>query len=158
MIPSSRLCVLMLPMVFAFACKSTSSPLELSTGVPLDRNIVADKFGNDDSAASMEELQAVADYFALNDTAWCAQTCLPEVWTSTSISAEQVRASFMLRTRPYPSEQALRNAFRGKIIETPWVSVMALQQTNNEVRAIACSRSPGPTFADAIWVRLKIIE
>jgi hypothetical protein len=150
--------MLSLIIVFANGCKSPSSPQELQNGLQLDRNTVADKFGDNNGVTTTQELQGVADYFASNDSAWCLQICPSQVSDATSISAQQVKDSFVLQCHPYPSEQALRSAYEGIAIKTPWVSVMMLEQNNGQINAVSFYRSPGATFANANWSRLKITQ
>lgn len=150
--------VLSLVVVLVTGCKSTSSPEELQNGVQLDRNSVADKFGDNNGTATAQELQSVVDYFAANDSAWCLQTYPLQDAAATTISAQQVKDSFILQTHPYSSEQAIRSAFDGIGIRTLNVSVVVLKQLNGQINAISFYHSPGATFSSANWTRLKIMQ
>ena len=135
-------------------CKSPSSP-EQQVYVPLDKNTVADKFGDNNGVSTPQELQAVDDYFAINDSAWCLQDCPPED-SSASVSAQQVKNAFTLACRFYPSEEALRTAFQGAGIKTVWVSIMVLRQTDSQIYVVSFYRSHGGSVASNEWTKLSM--
>lgn len=148
--------ILTLGLLLSSGCSTASSPVEVHNRALLDRSVVADKFGDNNDTTTTEELQALAGYFSSNQGAWCLQACPLDDHESLTISAQQVRLSFVLATHPYPSEESLRAAYSGIAIKTPTVSVIVLQQLDGQIYAVTYYRSPGATFSNAVWTQLQI--
>ena len=144
----------------AIGCDSpTESP---SRSLLLDRQVVADVFGNHDGVTSSDELQALDNFFEANTEAWCVSSLSEQLWNSDEASADKVKACFVaMATRPYPSEQALRQAYEGINIRTPYVSIVVLHNNNfvNEniqFQVTKFFRSPGPGISSAHWDVLTV--
>lgn len=140
--------------VTSMAC---NSPTQLqSDPVVLDKNVVADVFGNHDGATDPGELQFVDEYFALHSEAWCISAMGHDIWNTEVLSADQVKALFVsMATRPYPSELVLRQSYDGTNIRTPYVSVVVLQRSV-QIVITRLYRSPGAGIAAADWQELTV--
>lgn len=122
----------------------------------LDRQAVADIFGNHDGVATPDELLALDDFFQANAEAWCVSSLSDQLRNSDEASADQAKACFLaIATRPYPSEQALRQAYKGINIKTPYVSIAVLQN-NKQLHVTKFFRSPGPGVSSAHWDLLTV--
>jgi hypothetical protein len=127
------------------------------TSVPLARELVGDVFGDHNGTASTDELRALDEYFELNVEAWCISSYGGISSTAVEVSSEEARRCFSsLATRPYPSEQALRQAYAGINIRTPWVSIVVLR-ADGQVWLMSFFRSPGPRVGSTWWQPLAII-
>jgi hypothetical protein len=141
-------------------CDSPTEPS--SRSVLLDRHVVADVFGNHDGVASSDELLALDDFFRTNGEAWCVSSLAEGLWNSNEASADQVKACFIaMATRPYPSEQALRQAYAGINIRTPYVSIAVLHNNsflneNIQFQLTKFFRSPGSGISSAHWDILTV--
>ena len=145
--------LLMLPLLSQ--CNSPASPEQEITAL-LDKDVVADKFGDNNGLVTPQELHAVDEYFVTNDSAWCHQGCTLQDSSASSISAQQVRNSFMLACRFYPSEQAFRTALQGEGVKSVWVSIMVLRQYGTQIYASSFYRSHGGYFTSNQWTKLAI--
>ncbi len=136
-------------------CESpTDSP---SVSVPVDRQVVADIFGNHDGVASSDELLALDEFFKANPEAWCVSSLSQELWQSDEASADQMKACLAaMATRPYPGEQALRQAYEGVNIRTPYVSIVVISSNNNQLQVTKFFRSFGSGVSSAHWVILNL--
>ncbi len=138
------------------ACSSKSPTESGSAEVTFDRNAVADLFGNDDGVASSQEVTALNDYFSANAEAWCITDLGQESWYSQEVDAARVKTYVEgMATHPYASEQALRKAYEGMSIRTPFVSVSVLLR-GDRIAVTKFFRSPGPNISTAEWEELAV--
>jgi hypothetical protein len=157
MTPTTRLLAFasILPIVATSIVCNSPTQTQINP-VALDRNIVADVFGNHDGVTSADELQALENYFADNIEAWCISGLGQESWTTSVVTPDQVRKSFAsISSQPYPSEPALRQACGGLNIRTPFVSIAVLQR-GDQILLTRFYRSPGTRISSAEWQRLPI--
>ena len=135
-------------------CSSPTQPP--SDAVPLDRQLVADVFGNHDGAATQDELRSIDEYFRTNIEAWCVSSISEALRESGEVSADQAKSCFAgIATRPFPDEQALRKAYESVNIKTPYVSIVVLR-SDSQLALVKFFRSPGPGISGANWNSLRI--
>ncbi len=144
-------------LTIALIASSCKSPTESGAAtVTLDRNAVADMFGNHDGVASSQEVTALDDYFSTNAEAWCITDLGQESWYSQEVDAAQVKSYVEgMATHPYASEEALRKAYDGMSIRTPFVSVSVLLR-GDPIAVTKFFRSPGPDISTAEWEELAV--
>lgn len=131
----------------------TESP---SQPVPVDKQVAADVFGDHDGTASTAEMLALDDFFGQNDEGWSISMLSQELWKSNEATTDQVRTCFVsMTTRPYPSEQALRQDYEGINIRTPFVSIIVLRN-KDQLEITKFFRSPGPGISSARWEALIV--
>lgn len=150
-------CVSLALFVVVLSACSTKSPTESQPGqVALDKNTVADIFGNHDGVASSEEIAALDSYFSSNKEAWCLTDLGQESWYVSDVTAAQVRSYIAsMATHPYPSEAGFRSAYQGENIRTPFVSV-SVMRSDNGIVLVEFLRAPGPGISDADWEELPV--
>ena len=152
---TAKFMIFLLILLLQSGCKSPSSPGQQTIAL-LDKNIVADKFGDCNAVATSQELRAVDDYFATNDSAWCHQGCVLQDSSASSISAQQVRDSFVIECQFYPSEQAFRAAFQGEEFKSVWVSIVVLREFGSQIYVTSFYRAHGGDFTSNPWTKLAI--
>jgi hypothetical protein len=124
--------------------------------VVVDKNVVADVFGNHDESATLDELDNLDDYFAAHSEAWCLGRLGQESRNSYYITPEYAKFNFSSqRAAPYPSEHALRQSLDGASIRTPFVSIVVLQK-QEQIILTKFFRSPGPGVGTAKWQRILV--
>jgi hypothetical protein len=154
LIPKAGLFALLTITLIACSSKSPSGPG--TTAVTFDRNAVADLFGNHDGVATSDEVTALNDYFSTNAEAWCITDLGQESWYSKEVDAAQVKSYVEgMATHPYSSEEALRKAYEGMSIKTPFVSVSVLLR-GDQIAVTKFFRSPGPNISTAEWEQLAV--
>ena len=132
--------------------------IEIKVAVPVDKKIVADGFGDDDGIASEDELMYVEEYFNVNQEAWCLGGFPRGYWGQTQIPADIVINTFHANLKidgPYKSELALREAYEGLSIRTPYVGIYLLVLSNEEYKITRyfCS---GPEVSEGDWTPMEI--
>ncbi len=143
-------------MITLITCSSKTPSGPVTTEVTFDRNAVADLFGNHDGVASTDEVTALDDYFSTNAEAWCITDLGQESWYSREVDAAQVKSYVEgMATHPYASEEALRKAYEGMSIKTPFVSVSVLRR-GEPIAVTKFFRSPGPNISTAEWEELAV--
>jgi hypothetical protein len=139
------------------AAAGCSSPTDAPAGsVLLDRQIVADVFGDHNGVASTDELSALGAFFAVNHEAWAVSNLPERLWMSNETTPDEVKACFgAVAAHPYASEQSLRHTFEGINIKTPYVSVVVLS-SGQQIHVTKLFRSPGPGISSARWDILNV--
>jgi hypothetical protein len=143
--------------LLAGALNGCTNPTQSDSGtVMLDRNTVADLFGNHDGVASSQEVTTLNEYFSANAEAWCITDLPEESWTSQEVTAGQVKSYVEgMATHPYSSEEALRRAYEGASIRTPFVSVSVLRP-GSSIAVTKFYRAPGPNISASEWEELSV--
>jgi hypothetical protein len=136
----------------SFGC-SSSTDVD-APSVVLDKNVVADAFGDHNGTATADEVKLVDDYFAANAEAWCL-TGIPSA-AATEVSADDVKRVFaQMATHPYHNENEFRAAYQGTSIKTPSVGVVVLRN-GMQIIVTKFFRSPGPAISTAQWESLAV--
>jgi hypothetical protein len=151
----ARTVVTLLALFVHLGCTSPTQPS--GSDISLDRDAVADVLGDHDGTASVDELAALDAYFAANTEAWCVGSFPLDDSASDRITAVGARSAFLrTTTKPFQSEVALRRAYEGVNIRTPYVSVSVLCQ-DRQIKLVKFYRSPGPGISVAAWDRMTVV-
>lgn len=140
------------------ACSSNSPIQPESVTVTLDKNEVADLFGNNDGVTTSEELAKLEDYFSICPEAWCVTYLGNESWTADAVTPAEVKKDIeSMATQPYSDGQLLRRAYIGKRLKTPYVAIAVLSY-GDRISVTNFFRVPGPNVSGGEWVRLDVKE
>lgn len=154
-VTGTRSVVALLAFMFHLGCTSPTQPS--GSEIAVDRNSVADLFGDHDGTASVDELAALDAYFAANAEAWCVGSFPLDDSASDRITAGEARSAFLkTTTKPFQSEVALGQAYEGVNIKTPYVSISVLHE-DRQIKLVKFYRSPGPGISVAAWDRMTVV-
>lgn len=151
-----KIFILVISSAFLFTfCDNSTNPSEEEVEVEISKEYLADQLGDKNEEASENELVYVEDYFKTNSEMWLITDCMSQ--ESESVNSDTVLKYFLPQSKPYSSEEKLRNENIGISIRTPWIGITVLQKTNS-LFVTKTYRSPGPNFASVDWIKLKILR
>lgn len=136
-------------------CDDSTNLIEEEVQVEISTEYLADQLGDENEDASSDELNYIDQYFQLNNEMWLITNCLG--MEGETVNSETVKKYFLPQSKPYPSEENLRNENVGISIKTPLIGITVLQRTNSLI-ITKTYRSPGPNFASSDWTKLKIVK
>ena len=145
------------------SCKNSSeiseptNEEEVVVDVEISKETLADELGDENGAASANELDYIDEYFNTNEEMWLITGFNTQKVVNGRIKATEVKAYLLIWSRAYLSEMDLRNENIGRSIRTPWIGISVLEKKNG-IFITRLFLSPGPHFASAEWQELKIIE
>ncbi|MEA3391818.1 MAG: hypothetical protein U9Q91_02440 [Candidatus Marinimicrobia bacterium] len=120
----------------------------------IDINTFADEFGDENGAASTDELAALSEYFQENNKAYFLAGSLNEYIVP--LNSNELQSDFFMNSQLYPSETDMRNDFEGEAIRTPWVAIYVAALNSDEIVITHIYRAPGPHIFDGSWERVEV--
>ncbi|MFC1726547.1 hypothetical protein ACFL4T_13070 [candidate division KSB1 bacterium] len=148
--------VFVLPIfIYIFSCKSPSKPENVVLYV--DKESVADGFGDHNGTASEKELEFIDNYLISNNEAWGIGAFPLSYRNSTAVPADTVLKVFKSANLwgPYESEYDLRREFVGMSFSTPNVGVYVIRYSK-EYYIYKFFHSPGPRISLSQWIDIRI--
>lgn len=122
--------------------------------VTIDKFIFADEMGNEDGSASIDELNAVSEYFLNNSLAYFLLGSLNDY--DAPLAGSGVISGFNIMSDLYSSETQMREAFDGVGIKTPWVTISLAILVDGEITITHIYRAPGPNVSEGNWERVEV--
>ncbi len=146
--------ILIIMFVLALMLVSCLNQESVYHSFAINVNTFADELGDENGAASAEELTVVSEYFQDNDKAYFLTGSLNDY--TDPLNSIELQLNFFMNSQLYPSETDMRNAFEGVGIKTSWVAIYVAELNSDEIVITHIYRAPGPNVYEGDWERVEV--
>ena len=141
--------------LFASACGVTEN--EDEELVYVEKEALADGFGNHDSEADEDEILFIINYFINNGEAWAIGAISSAYWDSTVTKISSSEVIQLLTQAPLIGPFSDKDAFEDRSIRYPWLGVYLIKSQNDKYYIDQFFKAPGPQVGrDEYWTELEI--
>ena len=146
--------ILIITSIFIFENCDNGLENNETNNVMIDKNIVADMLGNNDTNATKEEIAKVDSFYNISDTGFAVGSGYSNF--GNSIPADTIKKYFHIYSPLCKNETELREAYKGISIKTPYVGIFVMK-SNKGIIIIKLYRAPGPNVYGGNWEEIKIL-
>ena len=146
--------ILIITSIFIFENCDNGLENNETNNVMIDKNIVADMLGNNDTNATKEEIAKVDSFYNISDTGFAVGSGYSNF--GNSIPADTIKKYFHIYSPLCKNETELREAYKGISIKTPYVGIF-IMKSNKGIIIIKLYRAPGPNVYGGNWEEIKIL-
>ena len=146
--------ILIITSIFIFENCDNGLENNETNNVMIDKNIVVDMLGNNDTNATKEEIAKVDSFYNISDTGFAVGSGYSNF--GNSIPADTIKKYFHIYSPLCKNETELREAYKGISIKTPYVGIFVMK-SNKGIIIIKLYRAPGPNVYGGNWEEIKIL-
>jgi hypothetical protein len=151
----SKTSLILLLILFLSSCGVTENDDDELAYV--EKEALADGFGNHDGEADEEEIEIFTNHFNNNDEAWAIGAISSANWDSTVNKITSDEVVQLLRQAPLRGPFSNKDAFEEISIRIPWLGIYLIKVKNDKYFIAQYFKAPGPQVGqDEYWTELEI--